>query len=75
MTDTSWASIEFHGDHYVFNFKDENGFVVTDGKNLEELYSNIKEAMDLHFQSQTYTINLSTPIRFHITNDSYATHI
>jgi len=69
------TSIKFYGDHYVFTFKDDTGVVVTDGKTLEELYKNIKEAMDLHYDSETYTIDLTLPISFHLTNKNYALNV
>jgi predicted RNase H-like HicB family nuclease len=70
----NWWKIIFYGDHYVFTFEDSSWNVITEGSTLEELYKNIKEAMDLHYGKNTYDIDLKTPITFHITNDSYATY-
>ena len=42
-------TISFENGVYVFEYSDEYGFVVTDGKDIETLRKNIKEAMNLRF--------------------------
>lgn len=70
------AEIIFENGKYVFSYQDENGFVVTDGESIEELYSRIKEAMDLHCASdKEYSLNLTLPIRLSLTNTCYAFNV
>ena len=73
--DNNKAEITLENGTYVFSYRDKNGFVVTDGKTIEELYNRIKEAMDLHCDSKDYTLNLTLPIRLSLTNKHYATQL
>jgi len=78
------ADITFEDGHYVFNYTDEYGWVVTDWKTVEELRYNIREAMQLHFDgvekiSHNTTTNRSRdftmPMTLSFSNSSYASHL
>ncbi len=75
MENTPSVKVVFEDWHYTFTLRDETGFVVTDGKDLDELYKNIKEALDLHYQDSSYTLDITTPIRLSVNNHTYATHV
>lgn len=80
MSDSKYE-ISFEDGYYVFDYSDKFGGVVTDGKNLDELWYNIREAMQLHFDGMesiqnNATINRSRffqmPINLSFSNDKYA---
>jgi predicted RNase H-like HicB family nuclease len=66
------AEITYEDNMYTFVYQDQRGFVVTDGATIEELYSRAKEALDLHYETEEYTINLTLPIRLSFSNKQYA---
>lgn len=82
--DNKQSAISFEDGVYVFNYKDEYGWVVTDGKTIEELRHNIREAMQLHFEgieeiSHNATVKRSRdftmPMTLSFSNSSYAAHL
>lgn len=78
------TSITFEDWVYVFNYTDVFWWVVTDGKTIEELRYNIREAMSLHFEwvddlSWNHKVNkardFTVPMHLSFSNFSYAAQL
>jgi predicted RNase H-like HicB family nuclease len=73
-------TINFEDGTYVFEYRDEYGFVTTDGSSIEQLWYNIKEAMQLHFEwvssikwaTVTNDWVFKMPVNLSFSPDSYA---
>ena len=66
---------------YVFAYEDKYWSVVTDGKSIEELWSNIREAMSLHYDGVSWNeqwvheFEFSVPLTLSFSQDWYAAHL